>query len=423
MINQLKKALQANPMVHDYLINEVKTISHQAFFVMQKLETKRLVETNEYHVTVYHRFNLDQMDYLGSASFAISRKYSKLELALKIEEAIYAASLIKNKTFELVQGQKKQSWKEKPITDHPFEAIDAIASTFFAQSSDTIRFNALEVFHTQTTTHTVNSRKVDLTKTTYKIMVEAIPSYDGETQKVELSKFYHYKHLDLVIIQNDAKTALKDVEVRYLANRIEKRFRVDVILRDQEVAEFFENLISDYSYDQVYRQATDKVIGDAIQKDVLGEWLSIGLIPTSKADRFDRDGVILKPIEVVENGIIKNYYGSNQYAQYLNFEPSGIMDMIRVPKGKTAFSTMQKKPHLEIIALSGIQIDIYSGYIGGEVRLAVYFDGKHYRPVSGFSFSGNIDQSLSSLRLSKELTALSNYQGPKYLKLTNMEII
>ena len=113
MINQLKKALQANPMVHDYLINEVKTISHQAFFVMQKLETKRLVETNEYHVTVYHRFNLDQMDYLGSASFAISRKYSKLELALKIEEAIYAASLIKNKTFELVQGQKKQSWKEK----------------------------------------------------------------------------------------------------------------------------------------------------------------------------------------------------------------------------------------------------------------------------------------------------------------------
>jgi predicted Zn-dependent protease len=84
---------------------------------------------------------------------------------------------------------------------------------------------------------------------------------------------------------------------------------------------------------------------------------------------------------------------------------------------------MKKKPHLEIIALSGIQIDMYSHYIGGEVRLAVYFDGKEYHPVSGFSFSGNIEKCLSALVMSKETTVLQGYEGPKYILLKNMEIL
>jgi len=53
----------------------------------------------------------------------------------------------------------------------------------------------------------------------------------------------------------------------------------------------------------------------------------------------------------------------------------------------------------------------------------VYFDGKQYFPVSGFSFSGNIDQCLTSIKLSKETVKLSSYVGPKVIKLTNMEII
>jgi hypothetical protein len=65
-------------------------------------------------------------------------------------------------------------------------------------------------------------------------------------------------------------------------------------------------------------------------------------------------------------------------------------------KAKQVYERMKKKPHLEIIALSGIQIDMYSHYIGGEVRLAVYFDGKEYHPVSGFP-SAVISRSASQL--------------------------
>jgi predicted Zn-dependent protease len=88
-----------------------------------------------------------------------------------------------------------------------------------------------------------------------------------------------------------------------------------------------------------------------------------------------------------------------------------------------AAASMAKKPHLEILALSGIQIDVFSGYIGGEVRLAVWFDGKRRQPVSGFSFSGNIDQALSDVVLSRETVDSVRYRGPRYLKLKNMDIL
>ncbi|MDD3126857.1 MAG: metallopeptidase TldD-related protein [Candidatus Izemoplasmatales bacterium] len=423
MIKQIIKGLQANPAVTDWLINEVKTISDQAFYVLQKIETTRTVATCEYSVTVYHQYTDQGKAYLGSSSFAITHKISKSELAKKIDEAVFAASFIKNKAYDLVTGLKKQSWKEKTDIIEPFVMIDQIATTFFGESSSNIRFNSLEVFFTQTSSHIINSRGVDLKKTLNKFDVEAIPSFDGDKQNVELYKYFTYKTLDFDTIKADAINALKDVCSRYNAEPIKEINKVDVILSDKDAGEFFDNLISDFSFAGIYKQNTDKKIGDSVQKDVKGDLLTVGYTLSSKANAFDNDGVIVKPVKVIENGILVNYYGGNQYAQYLNMKPTGNMSTVSVPKGKTAIDKMRKKPHLEIVALSGIQIDIYSGYIGGEVRLALYYDGKDYHPVSGFSFSGSIDACLSNIVLSKEMTNRITYQGPKYIKLPTMELL
>jgi len=160
-----------------------------------------------------------------------------------------------------------------------------------------------------------------------------------------------------------------------------------------------------------------------VQKTIHEDALTVGYTTSSKAVAFDKDGVLLNPLTILENGKLVQYYGSNQYANYLNMEPSGLLDTIQVTKGKSPIARLKAKPHLEIIALSGIQIDMYRGYIGGEVRLAVYFDGKQHFPVSGFSFSGNIDQCLMNIKLSKETVKLSTYVGPKVIKLTEMEIL
>jgi predicted Zn-dependent protease len=424
MIKQIIKALKAHSGVSDWLVSEIATKSHHAFYVMQKLETTRLAETVDYSVTVYHRYDKDGKEFIGSSTFAVPHKLSAKDLTRLIQEAVFASSFVKNKPYDLVKGEKKRSWKEPlPETD-PFVLLDQIARVFVEVSSpDYVRFNAMELFHTRTTTHIVNSQGVDLTKTLNKVEVEAIPSFDGEKQKVELYRHYVYDVIDFDHIREDAKEALKDVTARYDASPVGEAKTVDVILKDENVKEFIESLIENYSYADVYRQMTDKKIGDSIQKDVKGEFLTIGLKPSCKADAFDKDGVLLKPMTLVENGILKDHYGSNQYAQYVGMKPNGSYSFLELAKGKTASSAMMKKPHIEIIALSGIQIEMFSGYIGGEVRLGIYFDGKESHPVSGFSFSGNIDACLSDLRTSKESIRISGYQGPKYVRLPNMEIL
>jgi len=423
MIKQIIKSLKENLEVTDWLISETTIESSQAFYVLQRLETTRVSNTCEYLVTVYHKFTDNLVEYLGSSSFAVSHKLRKNELAEKISEAVFASKFIKNKTYNLVKGGKRKSWKEKEYEDAPFVLLDKIANVFTSEANEHAKFNALELFCNKTITHVVNSQGVDLSKTLYQVNVEAIPSFDGPRQKVELYKYFTYKTIDFEAIKSDAVTALKEVTARYSAEKIKGVTNIDVVLKDLDVAEFFKTLIEDYSYVSVYKQNTDKKIFDDIQKDAEGDLLKIAYVPSSKADAFDKDGVILKPVDVIANGILASYYGGNQYAQYLKMEPTGIMDTIEVEKGATTLVRMCHKPHLEIIALSGIQIDMYSGYIGGEVRLALYYDGRDYMPVSGLSFSGNIDKCLKNIILSKEKTQVANYQGPKYVKLPGMDIL
>ncbi|MDD3123403.1 MAG: metallopeptidase TldD-related protein [Candidatus Izemoplasmatales bacterium] len=423
MIKLIEKCLKEYSEISDWLITETVTDSSQAFYVMQKLETTRKTLTKEYTIALYHRFMENDNEYVGSSSFKISHKLRKSDLKKLIEEALFAATFVKNKAYPLVQGDKKRSWKEKTIEIDPFELMDQIASIYNFESTTNKKFNAMELFYTKSIVHIVNSLNVNLKKTTNAVFIEAIPSYDGDIQKVELYKHFNYKNIDLSQIKQDAKNALKEVEARYYAISLKNVSKIDVIIKDQEVEQFFENLIEDYSYVSIYKKSTDKVIGDPIQKDIVGEKLDISYIPSSKANAFDADGVLLSPVQVIKQGILMNYYGSNQYAQYLGIKPTGYLDKINVNKGKSSLSSMTKKPHLEILALSGIQIDMYTSYIGGEVRLAQYFDGTKYIPVSGFSFSGNIDKCLSNLILSKETVSLEHYSGPKYIKLLQMEIV
>lgn len=423
MIKQIIKCLNENPKVSDWLINETETESYQAFYVLQNLETTREVKTTEYSITIYHRFSENDNEYVGSSTFVINHKLNKSKLAQKIEDAVYAASFVKNKPYQLVKGDKKKSWKEKDYQFQPFEIIDKIANIFIQEAKFHVKFNAMEVFLTKLTNHIINSQGVNLKKTLNKINVEAIPSYDGEEEKVELYKYFTYANLDFDIIQEDAINALKDVTIRYNAKKLGDLKKVDIIFKNQELVTFFTTLIEDYSYVSVYKQNTDKKIGDMIQENVNMDLLTINYIPNSKADAFDKDGVILKPTTIIEEGKLVSFFGDNQYAQYLGLEPSGIMNTIKVEKGKLSVQKITKKPYLEIIALSGLQIETFNDYIGGEVRLAIYFDGHEYYPLSGFSFSGSIKNCLSNIVLSKETININRYQGPKMIKIHGMDIL
>lgn len=419
MIKKIVKVLKEIPEISGYKVTENTEQSHQAFYVLEKLETVRLVETKEATVTIYCKNG----EFLGTSSFVVSHNLTKKALMEKINDAIFAAKFVNNKPFELVKGEKKKTFKNKSISEKPSEIIEEIATIFNNEKTDNAKFNALEIFLNTKTTHLVNSNGVDLTKTINNIEIEAIPSYDGENNKVELYKNYKYLSFDKKQIIDDAKQAICDVEIRYNAKKLENVEKVDVVLCNRDVEEFFYSAINDYSYSSVYNGTTDKKIDDMIQSDDATTKLNISLGPSSKANAFDGDGIILHKQQIVKDGKLLNYYGNNQYGQYLGLTPSGNADELQVTKGRKTKQELCCKQYLEIIALSGIQIDVYGDYIGGEIRLAIYHDGVGTYPVSGISFSGSYKKCLNELELSKETIKIAGYNGPKYIKLNNLNIL
>lgn len=419
-VNKIIKTLE-NKNIDKWLIREVKTKSVEQFFVLQKLETTRSVDTTEIYVTIYKEFEENNNKYLGNYSFIINHNIFIKELEQLIDEAIYASSFVKNEYYELVKADKKKSYKDKNKPNNPFELLQDISKIFINSSNESCMFNSLELFYNETEVHLLNSEGVDYKKDVYKIMVEAIPSYKDDNFKTELYRMFTYDSINMDKIKKDSENAIKDVLLRAKAIKNNFNGKINIILKDENVRELFFELISTIDYSSVYSKSNFKSIGEDLQTNPKTK-LTLSLIPSSKADYFDSDGVLLKETLVVSEGKINDYYGSNRFAYYLNMKPNGMLRKIKVKKGNKTIDKLKAKPYIEIIDLSGIQLDLYAGYIGGEVRLANYFDGKDTYPISGFSFSGNLNECINEFELSKEETNINGYTGAKYVLLKNIEI-
>ena len=70
-----------------------------------------------------------------------------------------------------------------------------------------------------------------------------------------------------------------------------------------------------------------------------------------------------------------------------------------------------------------MQLDLYNDYIGGEIRLAYYFDGEKTVPITGITMSGKLSQALASLGLSRETVTDGAYRGPKYLLMHGLTVL
>lgn len=422
MLKKIIKVLNNHSEVNKWAIRETCTKSWEQFFVLQKLETTRKTETTEQYVTIYKEFEENDKKYLGQYSFIVSHDLSAKQLNELIDEALFASKFVKNEYYELVSGEKKKNYKEKNSPEKPFELLQDIAKIYIDASEEHCKFNSLELFYEENKVHLINSAGVDYKKEVFKINIEAIPSYADENFKTELYRMFTYNKVDLNKIKEDSLNAIKDLKARAQARQNDKKTKINVILKDDNVSALFRELISTINYDSVYHHSNFKSIGEQLQENPKCS-LNLSLIPATKADYFDSDGVLLKETVIVSDGKINDYYGSNRFAYYLNKKPNGMLNKIKVKKGGKPLEKMKKKPYIEIIDLSGIQLDLYAGYIGGEVRLANYFDGKDIYPISGFSFSGNLNECINTFELSKEVTDIMGYTGPKYVLLKDFDII
>ena len=180
--------LQQNPQVSDYKIDVHKKESYELFFVKGKLETVRLTDTCDKEVTVY----VDHGDFKGDSQFFVYPSTDEAQLAELIKEAVGKALLINNKYYESPAAEQGEYEVESNFAE--YEAADLAAKiaqgVFAANQVENASLNSVEIFINKHSETIVNSKGLNKTQVRYDAMVEAIPTYNGSEQSVELYEQY-----------------------------------------------------------------------------------------------------------------------------------------------------------------------------------------------------------------------------------------
>ncbi len=416
--------LKQNEQVDEYKINLNQKESYELFFVKGKLETTRRTSTCDKEVTVY----VTHGEYKGDSSFLVYPSTTEEELEALISTAVEKALLIDNQTYELPAAGEGQYQVESNFSEYTLNDIAGITANavFRAEAEAGTALNSVEVFVNRNTITVVNSRGVNKTQVKYSAMVEAIPTYNGSKESVELYQQYNFNSLDEAVITAEIEEKLREVKARYEAEKPEKAIEGSVILNKLELSELFSNLARDLNYSRVYAKSNVHSKGDLIQKEVTGDAVTITMQGEAAGNiasaKFDGDGMSLTDIRIIEKGKAVNYYGSNRFGQYLGETPTGNLGCITIEPGTACPKCLSRAPYLEVVSMSGLQVDAYNDYIGGEVRLAYYNDGTSITPVTGISITGKLSEVLNSIRLSTETAVHDRYIGPKKAILSGMKV-
>ncbi len=416
--------LQENTAISAFKVQSAQTQTYELFFVHEKLETVRVTDTESVSVTVY----ADHDGKRGHASFKLFASTTEAEARAKIADAAAKAALISNEYYDLPADETLQGTIP---SDFDGEDIKTVAgkiarAVFSADMLGAGSVNALEIFINHHHIRVRNSCGVDKCETKYTAMVEAIPTWN-EGESVELYEAERFSSPDVEKLRAQIEQKMREVRDRGRAAKPETALSCPVLIPAYEFSTLCADLARGLNYASVYSHANPYSEGDAIQKVPVGDKLGItgrGVLPGSVSSAlFDEDGTTLVDTRVIEDGRVVSYYGGSRFAQYLGRTATGNLPCIEVDAGTLSGEELASKPYFECVSMSGLQVDIFNDYIGGEVRLAYYVDGDTRIPMTGISISGKLSEALNTMRLSEACTGTGRYYGPAYALFDSIQIV
>ena len=424
MMNRVINILKNTDGISDWKVNSVRTESTELFFVHKSLETVRSTDTTDLKVTLYVAHD----GALGEATFSVYSSYGEDKIREEIEKAKKKAGIIKNQPYSLPEGECGEYAPESNFASYEPHALASLIADacFEADCVEGGSLNATEIFVYRDVITVKNSRGIDKTQTKYRAMVEAIPTFNGE-ESVELYEQYNFTEFDRSAVVEEIAKKMREVRDRYEAKAPESKLSCPVILDAPELEQLFGNFVGNLNFSMVYQHSNAFGVGDDIQKDAKSDRMSItmrGAVRGSvRSSAFDGDGVTLVDRKIIDNGKAVALWGSSRYAQYLGEVSTGNLGCISVECGSLTDKAKCSAPYFRCASMSGLQVDIYNDYIGGEVRLGYYFDGERENPVTGISISGKLSTALANMRLSTESTTYEDYNGPKCAIFEGIEIV
>lgn len=423
MIEKLKKILETKNL-YGYKILNTHTYRYELYFVKQELDMNRYVDVNEYEITIYKVL----LSKLGYATTIVDSSMSDEELMTEIDELVNKCCYALNPIFELPKKVnfknviRTPQFQKQTLKEAAFMIADAI---FESDKYDHGYMNSCEIFVNFKQHNLYTSAGIEYQYSQHFADIELITSWI-DRQDVELYKFLSLDSFDFTTLNSVINKMFLDAKNRANALPMVEMKNTKVMFTESAVKDFFLFFAEKCAAKNIYHHLSNYAVGATLtNQPIKGDMFTLQALEkldgSTKNIPFDKDGIVLKNKILISNNYVKSLWGDNIHAQYLHLDPTGNYDNFKVDGGKTTLEDLNFD-YLEIVSLSGLEIDPLTGDFGSEVRLAYYHNKNKIKFFTGGSISGNIYKSLPNLRISEKLVKQDNFIGPKFIVLENVNI-
>lgn len=304
-----------------------------------------------------------------------------------------------------------------------------------AQTDDIkIHLNNLELLTTASTNSLETSEMISKSFSKDKAYLEfVLTAKDNKTQKeTEHIIYEHINSLYEFDFTSFFKQALKTVVDTTKAKKAPTH-KGKVVLLDVATKDYF---TPDLTMNAIIGHASAKLKYDELSQYKQGEEilqakadkLTIYSNPILKNNEasipFDNLGITAKKTCLIENNVLKNFFASKQYADYLEIEPTGPLGAIEINCGKTSLDELKNNDeYVEIHTFSSFVPDLASGSFSAEIRLGYHIKNGIKTPFKGGLFTGNIFELAKNMKLSQEEQNEAGFKGPKGILFYEGEVV
>ncbi len=416
------KRLLKEAGISDYIVYGYTERTAELFFVKKQLDTRRIKDVEKFKVTVFRTGEKNGEKLRAATDVTVLSAQTDADILDALHGAYFAAQFAMNPYYELPDPVVAPMIEAKGALAEQapeFSAGETAKALFAADCEEGAFLNSAEIFVSKKRVHVISSRGTDVSWTEAEVKGEYVVQAK-EPEDVEMYRNFGYSELNTEALAAHVKEALTFVRDRARAQRILKSGNYDVILSDENVVEtlwFYQDRTNAY---MLYPGYSTWKVGDAVQGETIGERIDLTL---KVRQPYSEEGIPMKDLQLLENGVMRAVHGSNRLCRYLGVEPTGIYGRFACNNpGSVTFAEMKNRPCLWAVTFSGFEMDSFSGHFGGEIRLAYLIENGKATPVTGGSINGNIFEAQKDLAFSKERYTKLSYEGPYAMLLKNIPV-
>lgn len=430
MINEIAEKLSTRTDLSAWQIRRVNSRSTQLYLIGHDTESRREVQTERYVVTVYIEREEPAGKVMGESEF-LHAPGDGLNAA--IDRAAAMARLVANEPFTLPEAGSRYDVPEtvdREIVGRPGLVVDRIMDDIFSAVNGRkgLCLSAAEIYAEYRSISVLNSRGLGVERDETELYAEFVlmAGSGKECEEVEAGtarRARFYDHLRIAgLIDEYAGYAFDS-----LTAGLPPTGSFDVVFSGEALDTLFNWFVAQAGGAAKYQRWSvfeeGRPVIESPEGDRLTLWSNPSLPGGMRTRAFDDQGLPIRRVEVVRDGVFHARPVSKRYADYLGLPATGDFANVEVAPGRlTKGEIFGDGPVLHLSRFSTFEPNGVTGAFSGEIRSGWLVDGGRSTPVKGGAVTGAMQDAFRRALFSRETVQREAYHGPAYIRLRGLDI-